>query len=687
MWLKITSAPYFYLYAWIVLISVVSAFVFKVTLHSDLLFFDALTEDIFHYGGSFVDWKFPAAPAIFPDVLLYWASYFLFDSAVFRVAFVCIMQAVMLASACVYLGSVIRPMLSDSAKSLIVLSVAIVTLVSLKSNMWLFFNSTNNHIASLLCSLIGLAMLIQFARHKKYYYLIGVAVVTFLASVSTSLIALTFTIPIIVLAVIWALFFGLIGLKQVWPPVLAVLLGSSASAVVSAIFSPLSAAATKERLSLSVDRIAHAISMFREAFKLSFSPDNLYTLFLSIFFIVVFIWVLVAALAQVKIQKFDKSNSISVGFKNFNENRWIIGLSFYWCVASIVTVLGSLVTAGFADPWGFRYFSLPICIGVLIWILLLDTKGVLGRSYFKATISFIAVLCILVTGQTWLSFIKTNHVERQDALFYGRSIYTAEVACLKEIEDSGFLFESGLGDYWSARGLRYRFNNEKFILPITNDGSVFFHMMGLGPLETPIKYGAGRYNFAILNKSNTQTQFNLTPETVGKLLPAPSAIHSCKNSTYEVWTYSDETLDRFVKKNINQLLIGLHRNGSFLEMDASTLPGVIGKIKDHARVANQGVDSTGFLTYGPYMRLPKGHYVLSIDYEASADGSKWDYGVFGIPNSPPISLGEGLLPRSASGQVEHSFILDKDIGHFEIRTWYGGFGRLVINKVQIRQAP
>ena len=674
-------------FAWLALCVACLAFVFKVKLHSDLLFFDDLTVDIFSFSGSILDWKFPPAPAFFPDILLYWVAYFLFDGVVSRVVFVCAAQAFLVAWASIYLATVVRPLLTDFAKSLIVLLVAAVILVSLRSNMWLFFNSTNNHFASLLCALAGFAWLLQFVRSGRYSYLIGVALACFSGALSTPVFILTFSSPIVVLALSWMGVRGVCGTKQALPVILAVFVGHAAAAGVGSAVVRYSAFA--ERVPLSLASMANAIQMLRAAFVLVFSRDNLYTLGLSVFFVAVFVFLAVRVYGWTRIRVLRSNrNGVILRFSYPVEQQFFVFLLLYCIVASLIVVTGSLLSGAFADPYGFRYFSLPVGVGVLLWVLGLDFNGVLEKRVFRVFVALTVALCATAGAKdAFVLFDEYGKSGVEKVLVSGAPYLEAESACLKKIEEDGFVFGSGIGDFWNARGLRYRMGSKSYILPVTKDGRVFFHMMGLGPLETPARYGVERYNFAVLNKSETHSQFDLTPETLGMSLPRPDAVESCKGSDREIWIYSSDSLDHFVQQKIGQFLFALGRPRAAYMSDVSQLPGNVGRPEERVRVAEQGRDSEGFLSYGPYIDLPKGRYTVQVDYASTAGGSRWDFGIFGNPGSPPVSLGGGEIGVSSKGQIEYTFETDRDLQRVEVRTWFGGTGRLMIRSVQIRREP
>lgn len=109
------------------------------------------------------------------------------------------------------------------------------------------------------------------------------------------------------------------------------------------------------------------------------------------------------------------------------------------------------------------------------------------------------------------------------------------------------------------------------------------------------------------------------------------------------------------------LLVGLV--GSFsryqeppLHFPAAALPSLTGQLDGSGRLALPQRDAPGFVSFGPYVALPKGRYRLSIDYQGSAPSSEsvatWD--VYRPRSSAPL-LTAVSLPGTA-GAVAHQEI-------------------------------
>src|SRR3972149_11102750 len=116
----------------------------------------------------------------------------------------------------------------------------------------------------------------------------------------------------------------------------------------------------------------------------------------------------------------------------------------------------------------------------------------------------------------------------------------------------------------------------------------------------------------------------------------------------------------------------------------NVLPGQIGRTEGKNRIAEEGKDKYGFLTYGPYALLSTGEYKIQLEYSASsAESGSWD---IIYTREPHWIIGE-KLPLRENGLISHSItVLKEDIGKtLEIRTKYSGRGTLKVSKIVIKK--
>lgn len=124
---------------------------------------------------------------------------------------------------------------------------------------------------------------------------------------------------------------------------------------------------------------------------------------------------------------------------------------------------------------------------------------------------------------------------------------------------------------------------------------------------------------------------------------------------------------------------------------ASRLPGIVGRNVDEHRVAKVDRDNAGYVTYGPYLDVPKGKYKVSIYYTNEilsgrpvADGaSYWEVGTFIDPKGSPIC--KNILIRN-NDSFECSFeVMNTKLPQLQIRSYFDGDGILTIKRVELVQ--
>ncbi|QJP06769.1 DUF6311 domain-containing protein [Pseudomonas multiresinivorans] len=119
---------------------------------------------------------------------------------------------------------------------------------------------------------------------------------------------------------------------------------------------------------------------------------------------------------------------------------------------------------------------------------------------------------------------------------------------------------------------------------------------------------------------------------------------------------------------------------------ASRLPTIIGQLREDRLVAATG--ASGYLSYGPYTRIPAGRYRYRITYAASGESSlrlgTWDIVSNATQSAAVLAQGEltgtGGKERTIEGLIER----DQDTLDCEIRTLSNGNGELSLIRIQLQ---
>ena len=532
--------------AWVLLAGAASLLRFKTVLQSDSLFLDSLFTDLFTHGGRWADWKFIQAPAFLPDMLLYLLAYPLFPDAASRIFFVSAAQVPLLAAAVLWCARQIHPQLSRRAQTVLLLMLAFVTLVAARSNMWLYFYSTNNHLGATLFGLLGVGLLVrQLARPSRRGAVLLVLLIA-AAQVSTRLFLLSFVLPLtalLALALV-ALPRGVDALRrhrqQAWNLLGVVLASQLLAAALGALLIRHSAGLGRRA---SPDTVSNALKLFLQATGAAFSPDNRWTQALAVALLLAVLYLGVAALRALALAPDQRGWALrwqrpdgAPGRAPDGAPGWRFGAAAaLLSVALPLGVAGSVLSAGFVDLNAYRYFTFPLTLAVVLAVVLLDHRHGRRAAPWHAGAALLAG-AVLAGGLP---------LARQSAPPADPAKLVAD--CLNAVEAGGFRLHAGVGDYWNGSAVSYYLPRHNPVLVTLNDAVPLFWVSTLGPLLRPNDYPAHQHsNFALLRDAGAGGQFDYTPQTIGKLLPPPSRVHACPAAQVQIWLYDGPQLDAAV---------------------------------------------------------------------------------------------------------------------------------------------
>ncbi|NYE61685.1 hypothetical protein FHW58_002892 [Duganella sp. 1224] len=520
------------LLAWLLLALSASLLRFQTVLQSDSLFLDDLFSDLLHHGGHWTEWKFASAPAFVPDMLLYWLAMPLFGEVTARIFFVSVAQVFLLASALLWCARQIHPALSKSAQASIVLLLALFTAAAGRSSMWLYFYSTNNHLAVVLFGLTGIGLMLNHLERPRAVSAALLVAGSAAALLSTQLFVLGFMLPaLLLLATAWltlgpgqalrrplARLIGLLLLAQV----LATLLGKLL------IRYP----AREGRIHPSPDTAGAALRNFMNAVTTAFTPDNPLTFLCALLVLLALGFLALRLLRATALRQ--QGLSIATGDWRFAAAAALLA------VGLTINLLGVILSGGFGDPFALRYLALPIALALLLAVIRLDLSPIQRPMRALAIgAAQLALFAVVLVSAARLTLRPPPPIVDASALAAG---------CLAQLESAGFPLKAGIADYWNGRGVRYQLPHRNPILVTTNTLAPDFHVSTLGPVMRPRDYPEHVYNFAVLYGAAQPANPQYTAAAMRQALPAPARVASCGNGRLEIWLYQDDSLDRAVKQ-------------------------------------------------------------------------------------------------------------------------------------------
>ncbi|SFA85251.1 DUF6311 domain-containing protein [Azotobacter beijerinckii] len=117
------------------------------------------------------------------------------------------------------------------------------------------------------------------------------------------------------------------------------------------------------------------------------------------------------------------------------------------------------------------------------------------------------------------------------------------------------------------------------------------------------------------------------------------------------------------------------------------LPSTTGAVNGSSRLARAGLNQPGFITYGPYIHLPKGAYEVSIKYTSSAPDAfrigRYDVYDAGRQHQDAegVLYGTGGEEKLLTAYFE---IGDQPLSPYEFRVFWEGISNLEVHEVRLR---
>ena len=275
-----------------------------------------------------------------------------------------------------------------------------------------------------------------------------------------------------------------------------------------------------------------------------------------------------------------------------------------------------------------RYLISLLCWPVIITILLISHY--LRRYAF--TINILLATCVFLS-----LFVQTYTSTANLGIKY--KLYDKDLACIDDALSKKGL-TSGIAQYWDAKHIQLFSRLDLNLAQYSDNLDEFLWI-------TSTDFYKNNYDFAI----SIEKAIKPTIKT--------KKIVSCGNYILHIYGKNKLQVHEFA------------RPGESLLWQACELPTSIGFYTKNCKTKTKPVSQSGYLSFGPYLRMPSGRYQFEITYSSPDKPSeiigKWDIAL------PKILLTHGILKGSDGLQtkVNGDFIIDSNINleKIEIRTF------------------
>lgn len=537
--------------AWLALLSSAALLYFQVQLQSDSLFLEDVSRNILSQGGDWENWRLTPAPAYVPDMLLYFLAFSLGPSVVMHIWFVSFVQAILLGLAMMFLTRQVQGAFRLRTQALAVGLVAAITLASAFSEVWVYFQSTNNHFASLLFGLVATGLVIQVFRGGRWRWpaVAGLVLSGVAGLASTSIYLLAVAAPLVA-AMGTILVIGVIG-RRGSPRTrrsaiivgVAVAVGVLLGLLVSALVTP--DQPTGGRFGLSGALAVRGLSALKTSLLYVLGDGGPVVLGLFLFFAIALGYLIVRAVraGSPRRELPDRRLGVSVVVPRLDplDSRAALALGTWIAAWSLVIdVSGSVASGGIVDPHGYRYFLFP-----LVLIAALAVIDVSMRHVERARWGGIGTLLVAAVLLVAVALGAPGRIAHPRA----DPISTPAAACLQDVRDAGVDIDSGIADYWLTRGVGFQLDPSPAIVPVWATLEPFYWMWSIDAVEHPDRYPPRVYNFAIVHQGSTGDEgapWNMNEVALAEMLPAPDEVFECESGDLEIWTWDDDAMDDVV---------------------------------------------------------------------------------------------------------------------------------------------
>ena len=652
--------------------------------NSDYLFAADIYKDVFidHFPLSGI--HFSIAPCLFPDVVLTSFLMFLTNNAILSTFFYGVVQFTLLLAAYLVCAMVLgegRQRVSQACILLAAIGLVLYTALIIQRPFdtlyFLFLDESHlsNFALVVFCGATSTWLCFHPIRGRRALAILSVAIILSILGTISDLMFVPHMLVAFTVSVIIMRFLDLTPVLRSWLVVAAIWVGALAGVGLVRTFFDSEALASQA--SPGVDRFTSALNVYlRGMYTRSLSGDWLH--------MVALLWLTSAT--SLALYLIRRHIVMRTRFGDMPEPSRRIFMVIVFLLASAVGSALSIILLGVASLSQLKdyvysmHYQYPLFFGAVFGMALL--AGLLLARYpaiaaaplkwFPASIAVVLPLAMLVMSPRPRSPLYT---------------YTPPLVKALDVIAARYGLHYGVGGFWQSRWVNMLSSAGVRLYPITG-GLDPFHWLGNKYWYSGYpgsRYPNPVYDFAVLNDPLFKIERNAFIARFGP----PAAEVQAANAAVLIYNRpSDEPFRNFFTCNatLASMLKPLNRSGGRFELWGSCLPGQIGTVEGHARIAHQGRTSGGWLSNGPYVPLQPGTYSATIrcitNGAVGQQEGNWDLGFF--VGGQPIQIDSGPV---GTGQTElhATFVVSAATAGrpLEMRVFYAGVGDVAVEKLII----
>lgn len=340
----------------------------------------------------------------------------------------------------------------------------------------------------------------------------------------------------------------------------------------------------------------------------------------------------------------------------------------FWSIVAPAGILGAVASTAilYVDTQTYRY-ALPLLWWPIIVMASAVARVLVRVGPRRATAGLGAMTLALGTFYLW----PGPHPPAVLAWHHPLE------ACLLDARDAEGL-EAGLASYWYSRSLAASSDWRLQIDQLKDDGTGMYWGNDRYWYTHDVHDGSRppRYNYIVMAL--------LDEQAITARYGAPSRVLHCAES--KVWVYDDAAaLRQRLTMNSPQLLSAFLEAGEdAVCVPADQLVSDDRVMRDGALVVHREKPVGKRVTWGPFIELPPGHWMVSLFYRLASDApgrDHWDVAA----DYGRTKLFEGKLPpvTDAVGRVDAEFVLSSPAKAVEVHSFLAGTGTLELTGLGI----